>query len=94
MRAAVAGIDDRDAERRGCRTTFGRAGQNDGFTLAVLFSRMASRWSHDPVEHRAAACLEGSAACGCESLISKMALSAISIQNRAEVRKRAVGRGL
>jgi hypothetical protein len=40
-------------------------------TLAVLFSRMARRYSHAPVEHRAAACPEGNTACGCESLISK-----------------------
>jgi len=40
-------------------------------TLAALLSRMARRYSHASVEHRAAACPEGNAACGCECLISK-----------------------
>jgi len=46
MRADVAGIEDRDAERRGRRTTRGRAARSSGSRWPPLFSRMARRYSH------------------------------------------------
>jgi len=52
MRADVAGIEDRDAERRGRRTTRGHASRSKWVTLAALFSRMARRYSHASVVHR------------------------------------------
>ena len=52
MRADVAGIEDRDAERRGRRTTCGHASRSKWVTLAALFSRMARRYSHASVVHR------------------------------------------
>jgi len=52
MRADVARIEDRDAERRGRRTTRGHASRSKWVTLAALFSRMARRYSHASVVHR------------------------------------------
>src|SRR3989304_1750161 len=49
MRADIAGIEDRDAERRGRRTTRGHASRSKWVTLAALFSRMARRYSHASV---------------------------------------------
>jgi hypothetical protein len=71
MRAAVAGIQETGALSAAvvARLTVARDGTMD--PLAVLFSRMATRFSHAPVERRAAACPEGDAAGDCESLISK-----------------------
>jgi hypothetical protein len=71
MRADVAGIEDRDAERRGRRTTRWSCVPKPWVTLASLFSRMARRYSHASVGAREAACPGGDAVCGCESLISK-----------------------
>ena len=71
MRADVAGIEDRGAERRGRRTTCSRAARSRGSHWPPLFSRMARRYSHASVVHREAACPEGDAVCGCESLMSK-----------------------
>ena len=70
MRAGVAGIQDWGAERRSCRTTLVvRAGTMGHAGRAVLTN--GRRYSHAPVEHRAAAGPEGNTAYGCESLISK-----------------------
>jgi len=51
MRADVAGIEDRGAERRGRRTTWSCVPKR-WVTLAALFSRMARRYSHASVVHR------------------------------------------
>src|SRR5688572_11351987 len=58
--------------------------------------RCSLEWPGDTATPRwctAAACPEGDAVCGCESLISKWHCVRSRFRNRAEVRKWAVGRG-
>ena len=84
MRADVAGIEDRDAERRSRRTTRGHAARKQWVTLAALFlngqaiqPRLGGASQPDALE----------VVCGLRVSDVEMALRAISIQNRAEVRK-------
>ena len=59
----------RTLKRLDRRTTCGRAGRNDGFTLAVLFSRTGQRDGHAPVVPRRDG-PEGRTACGGGLLIA------------------------
>jgi hypothetical protein len=92
MRAGVAGIQHWGAERRSCRTTLGVRAEAMGHAgRAVLTDGQA-------IQPRSGGAPRGGRPSGQYRMRLRvsdleMALGAISIQNRAEVRKWAVGRG-